>query len=300
MRERNNRIKMMIVVVVAMIMLVFGLCCCGNNENDTPDSGEVLVETTEAVVDPSSYKLEKDAVPKVNDLVNAYFTVMKNADEEGYMNIVSGDEMTHDKLVKKGEFIEDYRGISCYTKPGMSEGEYVAFVYYEVKFRNIDTSAPSMIRLYICSNPDGTMYIYAGELDAALYEYINIVSDDDELRMLESQTDQRLKAACDSDDKLESLYQLLLDGAIQATEPETTEEPETDIDEMVFEERNEKVITTTAVRVRSTPTTDTDDNILGKVEAGEELKRVGYNDSWSKIIYNGKEAYIYSEYLITK
>ena len=84
------------------------------------------------------------------------------------------------------------------------------------------------------------------------------------------------------------------------TEPETTTEPETDISEMVFEERNEKVITTTSVRIRSTPTTDSDDNILGKVEAGEELKRVGYNANWSKIIYDGKEAYISSEYVITK
>ncbi len=293
---------MKMIVVAAMIALMLVLCCCGNDNtgDETADSGEALVETTEDVADPSTYKLEKDAVPKVNELVDTYFTVMKNADAEGYMSIVSGDEMTHDKLAKKGEFIEDYRNIICYTKPGMSEGEYVAFVYYEVKFRNIDTPAPSMSRLYICSNQDGTMYIYAGDLDAALSEYIYTVSNDEDLRVLESQTDQSLKDACAADEKLAALYDLLVRGTVPETEPETTQEPETDIDEMVFEERNEKVITTTGVRVRSTPTTETDDNILGKVEAGEELKRVGYNDGWSKVIYNGKEAYISSEYVITK
>ena len=281
MGKRNNRYSTKLVVGVTMLALMLGMSGCGNNDvgEETADSADVSMETTaevEDVIDPSSYELQKDAVPKVNELINTYFTVMKNADEAGYMSIVSGDEMTHDKLVKKGEFIEDYLNIACYTKPGMSEGEYVAFVYYEVKFRNIDTPAPSMIRLYVCSNQDGTMYIYAGDVDAELSEYINIVSNDAELRQLENQTNQKLKADPDC------------------------EAPEADSDELVFEERNEKVITTTALRVRSTPTTDTDDNILGKVEAGEELKRIGYNDSWSKIIYNGKEAYVSSEYVITK
>ena len=296
-----NNILKMILISAAMSALVISMTGCGKNQEDeTTDSGEVSVETTEEnVVDPSTYELQKDAIPQVNELVNTYFTVMKNADAEGYMNVVVGDEMTHDKLVKKGEFIEDYLNITCYTKPGMTEGEHVVYVYYEVKFRNIDTPAPSMIGLYICSNEDGTMYIYAGEKDAALSEYINTVSNDDDLRSLQSKTDQRLKDACASDNKLDALYQLLVKG-VQPTEPETPEESESDTDELVFEERNEKVITTTAVRVRSTPTTDTDNNILGKVEAGEELKRVGYSDSWSKVIYNGKEAYVSSEYVITK
>ena len=179
----NNKLVLVIVVVVILLALVLGLSLCGKNNggDETNSSGEQYVESTaetEDVVDPSTYSLEKDAVPKVNELVNSYFTAMKNADEEGYMNLVVGDEMTHDKLSKKGEFIEDYRNIICYTKPGMSEGEYVAFVYYEIKFRNIDTPAPAMIRLYTCSNADGTMYIYAGDLDAELSEYIDIVSND--------------------------------------------------------------------------------------------------------------------------
>lgn len=301
----NSKVAIVIVVVVVLIALVLGLSFCGkDNVNDeTTDSGENYVETTgenETVIDPSSYELQKDAIPEVNELVDTYFTVMKNADAEGYMNVVVGDEMTQDKLAKKGEFIEDYRNIICYTKPGMTNGEHVAFVYYEIKFHNIDTAAPAMIRLYICSNENGTMYINAGDLGAELSEYINIVSDDQELIQLAKQTDQSLKDACASDDKLNALYNLLIDGGEQPTEPETTQEPETGIDEMVFEERNEKVYAITSVRVRSTPTTDSDDNILGKIEAGDELKRVGYNDSWSKVIYNGKEAYVSSDYVITK
>lgn len=299
----NNRFAIVIVVVIVLIVLVLLLSSLGNRdgEDTTTDSGEMMVETTASQgVDPSTYELQKDAIPEVNELVQTYFTVMKNADAQGYMNIVAGDEMTQEKLQKKGEFIEDYRNIICYTKPGMTDGSYVAFVYYDVKFHNIDTLAPSMSRLYICSNDDGSMYINAGTLDPELVGYINIISNDESLRLLTIDTNKKLTDACASDEKLAALYQLLVNGSVQPTEPETTTEPETDISQMVFEERDEKVLTTTSVRVRSTPTTDSDDNILGKVEAGEELKRVGYNANWSKVIYKGQEAYISSDYVITK
>jgi len=299
----QNKFTMVIIVVVVLIALVLGLSVCGKNgqTDETTDSGEVIVETTpEPVVDPSTYELQKDAIPQINALVENYFTVMKNADAEGYMNIVVGDEMTQDKLAKKGEFIEDYQNFVCYTKPGLSDGDHVVFVYYDIKFHNIDTWAPSLSRLYVCTNEDGSMYIYAGTLDAELVGYINTISNDDAVRQLKKETDQKLADACASDSKLSALVDLLIKGTIQETEPETTQEPETDVSEMVFEERDEKVITTTAVRVRSTPTTESDDNILGKVEAGEELKRIGYNDGWSKVIYKGHEAYISSEYVITK
>ncbi len=299
----QNKIALIVVVVIVLLVLVLTLSFCGKNEtvDETTDSGEVIVGTTAApVVDPSTYELQKDAIPQLNELVNNYFIAMKNADAQGYMNIVAGDEMTQDKLSKKTEFIEDYRNISCYTKPGLVDGTYVAFVYYEIKFHNIDTLAPSMSRLYICSNEDGSMYINAGELDAELAGYINTISNDDALRQLEDDTDRKLVDACAADAKLNALLDLLKRGTVPETEPETTEEPETDISEMVFEERDEKVLTTTSVRIRSTPTTETDDNILGKIEAGEELKRIGYNVNWSKIIYKGEEAYISSEYVITK
>ncbi|MBP3700836.1 MAG: SH3 domain-containing protein [Lachnospiraceae bacterium] len=299
----QNKFALVVVVVVVLIALVLGLSFCGKDDEGktTTDSGEVIVGTTEAPgVDPSTYELQKNAIPQLNELVNTYFSAMKNADAQGYMNIVAGDELTQEKLEKKGEFIEDYQNVECYTKPGMVEGTYVAFVYYEIKFHNIDTLAPSMIRLYVCTNEDGSMYINAGELDAELTGYMNVISNDEDLRLLEDETNRKLADACAADDKLNALYDLLKQGTVPETEPETTEEPETDISEMVFEERNEKVITTTSVRIRSTPTTETDDNILGKVEAGEELKRVGYNANWSKIIYKGEEAYISSEYVITK
>ncbi len=295
-----NKYTVIIVVVLIVLVLVLSIFGKNNNEDQTGSSGDVETTQEETGIDPGTYEFEQDTDSKLCDLIHAYFDAMKSYDAGAYMDIVVGEEMNQEKLEKKGEFIEDYRNITCYSKPGMTEGSYVAFVYYEIKFHNIDTLAPAMIRLYVCTNEDGTMYINGGKMDEELAGYVNIVSNDEQLRQLENDTNKKLADARVADGKLDALIQLLIDGSVVPTEPETTEEPETDISEMTFEERSETVITTTSVRIRSTPTTDNDDNILGKVGAGEELKRVGYNTSWSKIIYKGQEAYISSEYVITK
>lgn len=299
----NN--KFGIVILVAVVLLVLVLVLDKTNKED-PNAGtgsdEIIVNPTEeSTADPTEYELKKDAVPQLNELVTRYFEAMKNCDAESYTNIVAGEEMTAEKLQKKGEYIEDYRNISCYTKPGMTEGSYVAFVYYEVKFHNVETLAPALSQLYICTNEDGSMYINAGSLDAELAGYISTVRNDEQVRQLESETDEKLAQAEASDENLKTFLELLRKGIDYTSEPETSaSEPETDISEMVFEERDEEVLTTATVRYRSTPTTDSDDNVQGKIEEGESVRRIGYNEKWSKISYKGQEVYVSSDYLIAK
>lgn len=64
-------------------------------------------------------------------------------------------------------------------------------------------------------------------------------------------------------------------------------------------ETNESVWATAGLNVRSGP--DTDYKRIGGVKTGAEVKRTGVTDNgWSRILYDGKEAYAYSEYLTTK
>lgn len=301
--KKNNKLALVLLVAVILIIV---LALSGNSDSDTPEtvvepSEDIIVNTTEAIPEETEdYELKKDAVPQLNTLITTYFEAMKNCDAEAYSNIVAGDDMTAEKLQKKGEYIEDYQNISCYTKPGMTDGTYVTYVYYEVKFRNVDTAGPALIQLYVCTNEDGTMYINSGALDPELTGYINTISGDEQVRDLIAETDQKMKDAMAADEKLARVVEWLNQGGSYVEETTPEETVETDINLMTFEERDEKVLTTTTVRIRSTPTTENDDNIVGKVEPNEELQRIGYNSQWSKITYNGEEAYVSSSYLITK
>ena len=202
----NHKMALIILVAVVLVLLVLIIRSCGSGggEGTGETSGEIIVgeEETEATRSAEDYALKQDAIPELNELVNTYFQAMKDFDAETYTNIVAGDDMTAEKLRKKGEFIEDYQNISCYTKPGMSDGDYVAYVYYEVKFHNVDTLCPALIQLYICTNEDGSMYINAGSLDAELAGYINTVSNDEDVRLLKEETNQKMNEAMASDEKL--------------------------------------------------------------------------------------------------
>lgn len=68
---------------------------------------------------------------------------------------------------------------------------------------------------------------------------------------------------------------------------------------MKITETNESVWATAGLNVRSGP--DTDYKRIGGVKTGAEVKRTGVTDNgWSRLLYDGKEAYAYSEYLTTK
>ena len=58
-----------------------------------------------------------------------------------------------------------------------------------------------------------------------------------------------------------------------------------------------KVKATTVVFVRSAPDKDDNSNKLGKAKEGEEFTALGSENGWTRILYNGSEAYIKSDYL---
>ena len=61
-------------------------------------------------------------------------------------------------------------------------------------------------------------------------------------------------------------------------------------------------VTADTVRIRSSASTDNDDNIIGKASKGNKYTKIGSENDWSIISFDGKEGYIKSEFLkdITK
>lgn len=61
---------------------------------------------------------------------------------------------------------------------------------------------------------------------------------------------------------------------------------------------NETVYATDSVNVRSSYSTSS--SVIGSLEKGESVTRIGKSSSWSKVKYNGQTAYISSSYLTTE
>lgn len=66
-----------------------------------------------------------------------------------------------------------------------------------------------------------------------------------------------------------------------------------------FTAMNDTVTTTTDLRLRSTPDSSVDNNIVATAAKGTELKRTGINDAigWSQVEYNGQTLYCATRYL---
>ncbi len=64
-----------------------------------------------------------------------------------------------------------------------------------------------------------------------------------------------------------------------------------------FKDVDETVYAVSNCNVRSSCSTEINDNKIGGLSKGQEVKRTGTSDKWSRIIYNGKTAYVYNTLL---
>ncbi len=67
-----------------------------------------------------------------------------------------------------------------------------------------------------------------------------------------------------------------------------------------FKDVDEKVYATKKCNVRSSCSTATNNNKLGSLQKDEQVTRTGTSKEWSRIIYNGKVAYVAAEFLTTE
>ena len=63
-------------------------------------------------------------------------------------------------------------------------------------------------------------------------------------------------------------------------------------EELVFEAKDDYIETKNDVNLRVGPSTDTD--VVTNLKTGKRLKRTGYNEKWTRIVYEEKECYIYT------
>lgn len=123
-------------------------------QTPTPESigEEATVTPTKALASLSDQpeKLILNTDPKLNELIKTYFQAKLdiNEDELNYI-ISSNSKIDIEVLSKVQEYIEDYQNITCYTKPGLIDTDFVVYVAYDMKITTISTLAPAIDRMYV-------------------------------------------------------------------------------------------------------------------------------------------------------
>lgn len=334
---------------VAFCLVVFaGISLAGGEktgENTSPTAADAAQETevqqgalvaaggaAEAAATEGANPLEQDAYPAVNELIQNYYSYMAAGDMEGLASVEDSiTEEEQNRILRSRDLVEGYQNISCYTKKGLEEGAYLVFVYYELKFAQIDTAAPGLSALYVYTNDQGNLVIFNGEASEELSAYVEAMAQEDDVLALREEVRVKYEEAKAADANLaeqEARYLRIAEGgtseevveeqpaeeaaeetaeeqpAEEATEETAEEQPaeeETEEEQPAEEEssataQNRETRFTESVRLRAEPSTEAE--YLGTAFQGEHVTQIeSYEDGWSKINYNGTECYCMTQYL---
>lgn len=189
----------------------------GDTESSTDDAS-IEPDNNEYNQDFSAYELQKDAYPQVNELISTYFQAKVDQDVQTLYKVFGKEEddrMDERKQQLKDEavYIEDYQDITCYTKAGMTDDSYVVYVTYDVKFRRVDTLAPGLMWCYVVKNDNGD-YIIRENVVGDEADYVAGQNQTEDVRLLSTQVNERLKQAIESDSLLAGIYKDLSNGAV--------------------------------------------------------------------------------------
>ena len=319
--------------IAACLVIAAGGSVIGSSRNKSTEGQEGAVVTTSAAEDAAAAEkqaveeanpLEQDAYPEVNELVQKYYEDMSTGDVEGLASVEDQiSEEEQNRILRSKDLVEGYQNISCYTKKGLEEGSYLVFVYYELKFAQIDTPAPGLSPLYVYTNDEGNLVVFNGEASDELNAYVEKAAQEDDVMALREEVKTKYEEAKAADENLAKQEERYLKIAQDSTAAEeNTEEaaPEENAEEQPAEENQEEVQEEPAqeeapaedtgsataqnratrfkesVRLRADASTDAE--YLGTAYQGESVTQIeSYDNGWSKISYNGKECYCMTEYL---
>lgn len=239
---KNEKIKLLLqtygraaaaIVLIIVLCVLFvkladtsgedGISTLQSVETENGTTAQAEIQTVVMEVETVNSELQKDAYPEIQQLMEKYFEAKMNCDVEALSQIVypvagyTVEGLENDLGLPESEAfrrVEDFRNISCYTKPGLLADTYVVWVYYETKYMNVETAAPCMFKAYVCTDDTG-VYIYNGTIEGEISNYLDEVSQDADVVALVSAVNQQLTEACNHDADLKNIYDILW-GVIEA------------------------------------------------------------------------------------
>lgn len=322
----NTKIVMPVVLVVCVLITIFVAINANQKEALKKEAEEAAAaiagqeESTSSVEGLSTpvYELEENSYPEINNIIKTYYDAQASGDVDTIASLNTYlNDIEKIRIQEMSKYIEDYPVLNVYTKPGLSENTYVAYVYSEVKFTDVEQELPGLKTYYIGQDSDGQYFINDGTYDDTVRNYIKEVTLQDDVVDLNNKVVVEYNDLLAGDDELNEYVAYLKEkinedvGVILAREetPDAVQEKETEESaEETAQEADEStgntvttvtmVKTTDVVNIR-TSDSETADKI-DKAQVGQEFKLLEQcGNGWSKVEYNDKDAYIKSEYLET-
>ena len=321
----HNKIVMPVVLIVCILITVLVAVNANHRKIKEKEAEQAAIPVSaeetvpaEEESDTPVYELEKNTHPEINNVIRTYY----DAQAEGNIETISSlnaylDDIDTIRVQELSKYIDSYPVLDVYTKPGIEDNTYVAYVYSETLFSDVEKALPGMQTYYIGQNESGDFFINDGTYNVDVWDYIKALTLQDDVVDLNNKVAVEYNEMLAEDEELneyvaylkekinedvgEILAQAELPAQESASETDASNDAETaDASEGENTEAPLTVLKTVratdVVNIRSSDSEEADK--LDKAQIGQEftlLEEKG--NGWSKIKYNDREAYIKSDYL---
>lgn len=293
---------------LALIIVLIIVWSKNSKKGDLDDENASTIPELETTVEVPKDKYEVNAYPDVNSLVEAYLDSMSTGDTETMSSLSSS--MSDDMKAfyeAQAKYVNSYSDYNVYTKVGPEDNSYFLLATYNLLINGQSTPLPALLSLYVCRNEAGALYVNSDNLSADQEAYIlELVAQKDFSELVDKieleyndtlAKNENLAAAANAlKEEINKDAQAIL-ASKQQQELEAAAEAEAIAQKEAQEAAASQVrCTSDNVNIRASASTDAES--LGKTSKGDVYTRYEeMENGWSKIDYNGKEAYIKSDYL---
>ena len=302
----------LLALVLAAVMVVVILNLNKKRDKDNQVSGpSVSVNDPVVNVDDLSVPLETNSDELVRKLMDDYFGCLSDGDSDKLASLCDiVDESDLLRFEEQSKYL-NYSINEVYTQDGPEAGTYVTYVYSYVVFDKYpELNFPAYKGFYIKKDEAGNMYIVNGELTEAENSYIEAVQNQaDVIELINKVNVEYNEVVLENQYILDYLVELdsVVSTAVgerlaelNASAPsdgENNVSDGTEVADVPLENVTIRAKATTSVNVRKSDSAESDR--LGEVAGGTILEVVETQvNGWTKVIYEGQEAFIKSEFLM--
>lgn len=294
----------------------------GEESTSGQESGAEAEDGVQTMQQIPEVSEEIPLLPNENEAIHTIIASYYDAILTGDRNVLAGmyDSLTENELLRYEEnakYLDHFTELDVYTKAGLTEGATLVYVYYKVCFVNHEEAVPAWQTFYVCDNGQGGLYIKnQNSFSEDEREYIKKVSKQDDVVEFNNRITVEYNELMDAHPELlaymdefsRQVNVAIGEALAQQNLENEPQEPEGGGEAPVDETPQEGgavaagpryATATTTVNVRTSDSEQADK--MGKVTGGTrvEVQEVRVN-GWTKIIYEGQDGYIKTEFLQMK
>jgi len=310
---RNNARLIPILLGVVCVAIVAVLLLKNSFGSDDKDQGDTSVGTSGAATagtPAADYATDREVIAQI---VEKYYTAYADGDIaeiEKYKAFTTDTDRIIAEV--KSEYIERFDIVSCEIRPGLDPDTYLAFVYRDVKFNDVDELAPGFTTILFTKDDSGDWRLYDGNMDERTADYIStLISDSSDLKTTFNNVQEKYEQILAESPELNEFLTgftasvnekvsdrlLEIDQGLDATsDADVSESTGNEGQAQAGSDETGYVKAKETVNVRSSDSTESDS--LGKASAGSVYECLEKQaNGWTKILYEGRTAFIKSDYL---